>query len=254
MKDAMKKYMDYIVLCCVFLFTACTENKMYEYTEAPAINFMTLDKNGDYSNEESLLKRDFNFTEKLSVKETVTDVYAQLQGKIQDHPLKVSLKVEQVDTFPLAEVHIAEQYLIFPGNYIDTLVFEVMKPQTSARVYKAKICFDYEQSEVQAGNIEQQEFQVTVWDNYVFSWDAMGITSESWDAVFKPYIGNWSIIKIRFMLDAAEDTDLLWLASMMADADDREYIIQALKEELISYEEKNGTLVDEYGKPVVFEP
>ena len=209
----MKKKYNYLIgLLFATLFAACSEEEVQPFSDAPGVNFMerTVASNGKVSWGEgyTALSLSVNFVDSFyakgiyGVEEREIPLRVQLEGLLNDTPLKVKFKVLPVEKeeYDLAEVIVPEEPVeIKAGEYTVDATFIYKRPAVLGKEYRARIAIDYENSDVVAGTKERQYYTLSIQDT--FKWDSMYIESkEEWNTYYAPFFGEFGEEKVRFLM------------------------------------------------------
>lgn len=200
----MKK--KYIFLAAAFLMAlvGCKEEEVDTFNSAPGINFLTDNGYGVYVDDyENLLTEEDFFTAYFTQKtidittETTIPLCVQLEGRLSDKPLKISLKAISEDGYEMPELEMPGDSSFAPGEYQKVFNVKVRKPAYGEE-RRCYITFDYDNSDVVAGTKERQKYEIIVSDKT--PWSDMGVTDEaSWNAAFSGALGQYGDVKVRFI-------------------------------------------------------
>lgn len=226
-------------------FTACHEYDMGKYSEKPAVNFAMLDSYGNLHDEPSALAMTFQFTYQNGLEDTVGGVVVMRQGLIDDMPLDVAVKTQEVANARAAEVSVLAKCRIPVGEYLDSVRAVVKCPELEDSTYVVDLVFDYANSNVGVGIEEKQTFRLYVVNQV---WKSTGITPQIWESSFARYVGEFSRVKAKFMCDFFEGT-LPEIQTII------KFAYTALPPALEQYNNTHDEpLKDEYGNLITFEP
>jgi len=196
-----------VALVCA---TACKEHQMEYYTVAPTINFMGLNNNGIPIDQPSALRAEVQFGNTIPIPDStntaILQVHVRLQGRLSDRPLRISLATESDGAAPLATVKPTNPYILEESAWQMILRIPVERPAERHTTYRAKLVFDYADSDVGRGVDELQEYVITVRD--ALTREDIGITETVWLRDIQPVIGPYSETKARFMVMAMGRRDL----------------------------------------------
>lgn len=234
----------------LFLFClGCKEDEMIKFEMTPAINFAAFDITGDASAEAGL-KQSYDFTRRLETWLPVQDIYARIQGEAQIKDLKAVFKVLPVEGYRTPGIIFTEEFVIKAGEFTKSVRLELTRPELADTVYKADLVIDYENSDFIPGVKERQTFRVEVVDHFIFTWEAMGIPATYWEKNVAPVLGKPSAVKVHFILDVLDLSDLSEEAPYLTEYAD------IFRGELKKYNDKHPDrpLRDENGELVSFEP
>ena len=240
-----------LTICCVILsllcITACHEYDMGKYAEQPVINFATIDQEGHLNQDATAMKGELFFTYSDGLEDTLRGIVVVRQGRIDDRALDISLMIHPVEGMPAPDITILNKCHIASGEYLDSVKIVVKCPPLQDTAYGVDLVFDYANSNVSAGVAERQAFRVEVTNSV---WKSTGITPQIWEEVFAPFIGKFSRVKARFMVETGE-MELPDIADMM-DQDTADYFIRELENYNTAH--PGAPLRDEYGNQISFQP
>lgn len=239
--------------------TACRERVIDLYAIEPAINFVLMDNNGVIVYDPSLLYNEHNFGTSLPIPDSTNidtlRIVVRLQGKPHPTPLNISLSVVKDGDGPMAGVRPMNPYILGAGEYEMILGVPVDRPDgdmLSGTEYKARLVFDYANSDVIRGAEELQEFSIAVTNNLTM--DMLGLTMDDWEWGYEGVIGPFSFTKARVMIMVSKSTNIMNYYGYYGPSGTR---LQALKDALEKYNTEispGNPLRDENGNLVAFEP
>ncbi len=210
-----QKYFHLTGLLFITILTACSEEKIQPFSDAPGVNFMerTVSNGVVYWGEGYTgLSLSVNFVDSFyakgiyGVKEREIPLQIQLEGNLSDTPLKVKFKALPVEEEEYAQAEVAvpeESVEIKAGEYTALATFVYKRPAVTGKEYRARIAIDYENSDVVPGTKERQYYTLSIQDT--FKWNSMYIESEEdWDTYFAPLLGPFGEEKVRFLMYAMQ--------------------------------------------------
>lgn len=181
---------------------SCNKFEMEYYAQSAAINFMGIDNRGFPTDDPTTLKSEFNFGTTLPIPDSTNidtlKITVRLQGKLSAEPLKISLSTMQDGDKPLATVKPLNPYFFKDSAYQIELKVPIHRPEERHKIYKAKLIFDYANSDLKRGVEELQVYDITIKDE--LTREMIGISAEDWDWDFEYLIGPYSENKARFMV------------------------------------------------------
>lgn len=195
------------------VFTSCAEEEVQPFSGEPGINFMAPDGNGGfYDNTTSYqyLSSECNFYGYYQSKGTLdidyvdVQVCLQLEGRLSDKPLNIRLKAEAEDGYEMPELEMPGDSVMEAGTYQRKFNIRVKRPAVYDTEYRAIIKVDYDNSDVVAGTMERQEYELVVKDET--DWEGMQVSAtdeagriEEWNYYFSSVLGNYGPVKVRFI-------------------------------------------------------
>lgn len=249
MKNKIQIKFGLVFLILGSLVCGCHEYDMVRYTEKPMINFATYDSEADLiydgPDDVSLTMR---YTLERGYQDTLYNILALLQGKLNDTPLNIQVKAVPLPDRAPVDIEILGESKIPAGGYMAPVVVVVKCPELLDTVCAVDLVFDYEKSGILPGVVERQTYRVWTVNNV---WSGMGITPDDWKEIFEPYIGGFSRMKARLMHSwMGGDVTFREIAEMMSDG-----LADALRMTLDYYNSlRPDPYRDEFGQLVSFQP
>jgi hypothetical protein len=195
-----KTYMQ-LLACALFSLSACTENEMIRFNEPPAVYFLTLGSDGiwspDYNNEFTFTCNFGAIHDRLDATVDTIELRLQLEGAIQEHPLTICLKMEEIEGYPAGEVFLAESYILPAGETSVTVPVIVNCPATRDVSHRVKLSIDHERSDVSTGIAILQHATLDIEDS--FTLEDVGLDTASWELLVQPALGAFSNNRLRFI-------------------------------------------------------
>lgn len=203
--DKMKiKYFFFAVCSLLLTMTGCKEEEVDTFDSKPGVNFLVDNGYGVYVDDYQNLKTDEDFfnayfsqkTIDISTTSTIS-LCVQLEGRLSDKPLNIRLKAEAEDGYEMPELEMPGDSAIAAGEYQKVFNITVHKPAFGEE-RRCYITFDYANSDVVAGTMERQKYEIIVSD--VTPFREMGVTdAASWTAAFGDALGQYGDVKVRFI-------------------------------------------------------
>lgn len=204
----MKEILKYIVVIALLVsFSACDKEEVMTFEGERGINFINYESAyGTYEDDYKNLKSEHNFVMDYSEGDDITmtlpdyqiEIGVQLEGEFSDVPIKVKVKADAVEGYDMADIVLPDEIVIEPGEYRTHFSVTCKQPKVYNRELKAKLVFDYANSDVVAGTKERQEYIITVSDALI--WEDMYVDSlQGWNDMCSPYLGTADDVKIRFI-------------------------------------------------------
>lgn len=264
-------YYSCFIVLAVWLCASCTKEEIPSFMGEPGINFTSQDYSlGDmpssYRDPDDPDKMGYstNFAshyEKGRFADKYDTVYvkAKLEGTLQDHPLRVNLAYEPVEGYETPMLVLPKDSVIKPGEYYVRMAVLVAPAAAYNQEYRAKITFDYANSDVVAGSEERQSVILTTSDMYEVNQENMLVGDENeWNTVYGPYIGAYGPVKVRFILSVFQDSTyrMYMLTSWYGEGYGFALSsnLETLQTALDEYTAKYGPLKEPDGRVVSFEP
>lgn len=248
MKNKIQIKFGLVFLILGSLACGCHEYDMVKYTEKPMINFATYDNEAeviyDGPDDVSLTLR---YTLERGYQDTLYNIIAILQGKLNDSPLNIKVKAVPVEDKASVDLEILGESNIPAGGYMVPVVVTVKCPELLDSLCAIDLVFDYEKSGILPGVGERQVYRIWTVNNI---WSGMGITPDDWKVSIEPYIGGFSRMKARLVKGWTGMT-FPEIAEEMNDD-----LANGLRFYLDYYNSQRpeGPYLDEYGHPVSFQP
>ena len=181
----MKKIYLILMLMAGFFLSGCSEYQMKIYETNDRINF------------------------------TATNEYGQETDRIEDLVYE-----KNFGTMPPAQLYdtmVIEEYYVPADAYKAAFKVLVKRVELLDTVLEAKLTFDYARSDFQAGTVERQQYRLTCYD--VITIDLVNMSMVYWNYFYKRYLGTWSNVKARFIIQTLGVTDFLeWRPYIQSDA------------------------------------
>lgn len=193
--------------CLLAAFTGCKEETVDTFNSAPGVNFLVSDGYGGWEDDYENLKTEASFFEEYFYQQsfdigTQLDIplCVQLEGRLSDRPLNVSLTAVAEDGYDMPQLVMPGDSAIAAGEYRKEFNVTCMKPDLG-KEQRCYITFDYAKSDVVAGTMERQKYEIVVSD--VTPWSSLGVTDEaSWNDAFSGAFGPYGEVKMRFIMIA----------------------------------------------------
>mgnify|MGYP001175263432 CR=1 FL=1 len=201
------KIKNSILVISTFLFslTACEKEEVPVFTAQAGINF-TAQKESTSPNYDPDDPKNFEYVSDFSghyangfyghLYDTIY-IKAKLEGQLSDKPLKVNLQYSSVEDYATPELIMLED-TIYPGEYLAKIKVICKRPADVDSTYRAKIIFDYENSDVVAGTMERQSIILSVSDKTPYS-EMYVDSKEEWNDAYSSILGLFGEEKVRFI-------------------------------------------------------
>ena len=212
----MKKIHPILILVAGFVLMGCSEFQMKTYETNDRINFTATDEYGRETDKKEDLAYEINFgtIPPAQIYDTV-QIEAKVQGNITDYPRKVAFKLQKENSG--IEVEYPGNYYVPANAYKAAFTVLVRRVQLLDTLLKAQLTFDYANSDFEAGVDERQQFELSCYD--VITIDLVNMSLVYWNYFYKKYLGAWSNVKARFIIQTLGVTDFLaWRPRIQADA------------------------------------
>lgn len=203
-------------LCAISVLaalTGCKEEEVQSFSGEAGVNFMAPDGNGgfyDSSTSYQSLSSVCDFYGYYQSKGTMDVDYVdvpvclQLEGRLSDKPLSIRLKAETEDGYEMPELEMPGDSVMEADTYQRVFNIKVKRPAVYDTEYRAVIKVDYDNSDVVAGTMERQQYEIVVKDET--NWEDMQISStdeagriEEWNYYFGSTLGSYGPVKVRFI-------------------------------------------------------
>ena len=257
---SMKKIISIIILAIVFLSTACEENNFKIYNDGDLIQFGPEESRiymASYNLVDTTKTYTFYYKQATVIQDTVFfDIYAI--GGVSSRNRSFALKqdsvagatnaVPGVDYIAFDDPRVKENYIIKAGavhTRVPVILLRNAKLKTNMLTLKIS-------------NVENENFRLgeksNIWRKIIFT-DRLSQPNQ-WDAnMTKYYIGNYSVAKHAFMIQATGDKwDDDFILTLKNDFSLMSFYTSFLKTSLIDYNNAHPTslLKDENGVLVTF--
>jgi hypothetical protein len=199
----MMKKKTYIQLlaCTLFSLSACTENEMIRFSEPPAVYFLTFGNDGTWApayDKEVTTTCNFGaIHDRWDVTVDTLEFCLQLEGAIQEQPLVIRLKVEEVEGYPAGEVLLAEGYILPAGETRVTVPVIINSPVTKNVLHRVKLAIDHERSGLAEGIAILQHVTLDIENS--FTLEDVGCDAATWESLVQPALGAFSNNRLRFI-------------------------------------------------------
>lgn len=193
--------------CALLAMVGCKEEEVPTFDAETGVNFLADNGQGVYVDDHENLFTEIDFFNSYFSQKTIdisadaaTPVCVQLEGRLSDRPLNIRLKAVPKEGYEMPELVMPGDSAIAPGEYRKVFNITARKPAMGEE-RRCYITFDYDNSDVVAGTMERQKYEIVVGDKT--PWDEMGVTDEaSWNASFSGALGQYGDVKVRFILVA----------------------------------------------------
>lgn len=192
--------------------TGCKEEEVQPFDSDPGINFLAPNGRGGFTDDYTNLKATCNFFDYYLAKHDIDienadiQLCLQLEGRLSDKPLNIKLKAEPVEGYEMPDLVMPADSILEAGAYRRTFTIGCKRPKEYDKEYKAIISVDYDNSDVVAGTMERQQFELTVTD--ATDWAMMNVeTPEEWNEAYSSVLGQYGPVKVRFMQAALGKLD-----------------------------------------------
>lgn len=212
----MKKIYPILMLIAGFFLSGCSEYQMKTYETNGRINFTATNEYGQETDrvEDLVYEKNFGTMPPARLYDTMV-IEVKVQGNITDYPRKVAFKVEPENSG--IEVVSPEEYYVPADAYKAAFKVLVKRVELLDTVLEAQLTFDYAHSDFQAGTDERQQYALTCYD--VITIDLVNMSMVYWNYFYKRYLGTWSNVKARFIIQTLGVTDFLaWRPYIQSDA------------------------------------
>ena len=212
----MKKMYSILMLMTEFFLLGCSEYQMKTYETNDRINFTATNDYGQETDGKGDLvyEKNFGILPPAQLYDTVR-IEVKVQGNITDYPRKVVFKVEPEDSG--IEVVFLDEYYVPADTFKAAFKVLVKRVELLDTVLEAKLTFDYTHSDFQAGTEERQYYALTCYD--VITISLVNMSMVYWNSFYKRYLGTWSNMKARFIIQTLGVTDFLaWRPDIQSDA------------------------------------
>jgi hypothetical protein len=253
-----KKTYIQLLACALFSLSACTENEMIRFSEPSAVYFLTLGSDGiwapAYDKEVTTTCNFGAIHDRLDATVDTIELRLQLEGAIQEHPLTIRLKMEEVEGYPAGEALLAESYILPAGETSVTVPVIVNCPTTRDVLHRVKLSIDHERSDVSTGIAILQHVTLDIEDS--FTLEDVGFDAATWELLVQPALGPFSNNRLRFIAYAfyttaptALDTYFSYLRIGYASL-----VKSIITSKLAEYNAAHpgAPLLDDNGSPLVF--
>ena len=212
----MKKIYLILILMAGFFLSGCSEYQMKIYETNDRINFTATNEYGQETDriEDLVYEKNFGTMPPAQLYDTMV-IEVKVQGNITDYSRKIAFKVEPENGG--IEVVCPEEYYVPADAYKAAFKVLVKRVELLDTVLEAKLTFDYARSDFQAGTVERQQYRLTCYD--VITIDLVNMSMVYWNYFYKRYLGTWSNVKARFIIQTLGVTDFLeWRPYIQSDA------------------------------------
>jgi hypothetical protein len=253
-----KKIFLQLLACTLFSLSACTENEMIRFSEPPAVYFLTLGSDGTWAptyDKEVTTTCNFGaIHDRWGVTVDTLELCLQLEGAIQEQPLTIRLKVEEVEDYPAGEVLLAESYILPAGETSVIVPVFINCPTTRDVLHRVKLSIDHERSDVTTGIAILQHVTLDIEDS--FTLEDVGLDAATWESLVEPALGTFSNNRLRFIAyafyttnPASFDTYLSYLRLGYAS-----FVTSTITNKLNAYNTAHpgAPVLDDDGLPLVF--
>lgn len=237
----MKKIRQYIIAAAIptlFIFIAsCEKDERLMYQEDPRVYFY------DFQVQPDSLYYTFATQDFGKVTDTAY-VVVRIMGDATDRDRVVNLVPMETSTAVEGRDYDFGSLLVHAGNYQDTL--QIYLHKTAAMkdsVFKLFLQIGESPDFKQGFTDERYSQSRQVYKIYIT--DQL-IKPASWST---NWFGTYSTVKFQFMILATGKSD--WDSAPIFPAE-LNYLAQQVKQALVTYEQENGPLIDEFGNKVVF--
>lgn len=191
----------FFIIISFIIVTGCEENQVPLYDHPYAINF---DKRGKKISDldTTAFTDTINFAklDQFNQQFDTLLVPVRVMGRIPDKTLRIKLVGERGSDLPAADILFKDSYVIKENEYSAKLPVIIKKPIKIDEKYKIILKFDYNNSDVIEGVSSLQTYTLIILDE--FKMKDVGLDLATWEKSIKPSIGEYSNIKLRFIVYA----------------------------------------------------
>lgn len=245
----MKKRTIYSLLALLSIL-GCKEDERLMFADEASVYFGAQSSNGGFYSLDSL---NYSFAfEPEEVEQDTFYVYCRITGLAADHDRRINFVADERSDAKMNYHYEILNPLIPAGQYGNDIAI-VLYRQPGLQDSLVTALLHIEDSEdllagyndtgsqpVGRSKYTRREFKFTITDQL--------LKPANWDSSWLSTFGEYSQVKIRFISSVTGYTN--WGGNPLPQ--DRNFIVQTAYQALYNYEQENGDLIDENGKPVKF--